>query len=165
MVRRYDPKTAILNLFVLLVLALAHPHKYQVGQDLLLFVRILDPTYAQTAVVRTIYQTCKYHESVRSILVHNFLVVLVLVIQPILTILSDREMTQDSKENRIRSRGTRNELQPNCMHNREDSERVSPENARKICTLINDGIPTLVINGIHWCCAFQAPLVVYIIMT
>jgi hypothetical protein len=65
--RRYDPKTAILNLFVLLVLALPCPHKYRVGQDLLLFVRILDPTYAQTAVVRTIYQTCKYHESVHSI--------------------------------------------------------------------------------------------------
>jgi hypothetical protein len=65
--RRYDPEMAILSLFVLMVSALVRPHKDRVGQNSIIFVRILDPTYAQTVVVCLIYQTYKYHKSVRII--------------------------------------------------------------------------------------------------
>jgi hypothetical protein len=62
--------------------------------------------------------------------------------------LSEREMTQEANENKMRSRGTRkNELDPNCEHDNDD--RVSPENGRKTRTLVYEGIPTLVIEGIH----------------
>ena len=50
-----------------MVLALVRPHKDQVGQNLIIFVRILDLTYAQTVVICIIYQTYKYHESVHII--------------------------------------------------------------------------------------------------
>jgi hypothetical protein len=66
LVRRYDPEMANLSLFVLTVSALVRPHKDQVGQILVILVRILDLTYARV-VVRKIYQTYKYRESVRII--------------------------------------------------------------------------------------------------
>jgi hypothetical protein len=65
--RRYDPEMAILGLSVLTVSAPARPHKDRVGQNSIIFVRILDLTYPQTVVVRIVDQTCKYRESVRII--------------------------------------------------------------------------------------------------
>jgi hypothetical protein len=67
LVRRYDPEMAILGLFVLTVSVLARPHKDQVGQNSIIFVRILDLTYPQTVVVRIVDQRCKYCKSVRII--------------------------------------------------------------------------------------------------
>jgi hypothetical protein len=65
--------------------------------------------------------------------------------------LSDRGITQDAKENRIRLGGTHsNELQPNGVHDREVC--VSPENVRKICMLVYDGIPTLVVDETYNFC-------------
>jgi hypothetical protein len=55
---------AILVLSVLKVLALAHPHKDQVGQNSIIFVHILNLTYPQTVVVHIVDQMCKYCESV-----------------------------------------------------------------------------------------------------
>jgi hypothetical protein len=65
--RRYDPEMAIWGLSVLTVSVLARPHKDRVGQNSIIFIRILDLTYPQMVVVRIVDQTCKYCESVHII--------------------------------------------------------------------------------------------------
>jgi hypothetical protein len=50
---RYDPEMAILGLSVL-TRAPARPHKDQVGQNSIIFVRILNLTYPQTVVIRIV---------------------------------------------------------------------------------------------------------------
>jgi len=79
-------------------------------------------------------------------------------------VLSDCAILHDAKEKRMRLRGIRRkELQPNDGHERDVN--VSPENDRKTRMLMYDGTPTLVTDGIHWCGALRAPLVVYIVIT